>query len=133
MKLVREMLDSIGRHETPPTGLTAVAQAVAAGTTGRRLRAVSRVGLVWRAAGYLLVGYLTLRLVLAAHGRTAEPASSTGAVQQAAQGSWGKASLLLLLAVGFASYALTQLVEAVFRPRHAGSTIKRWRQRVIAT
>ncbi|PZS27431.1 MAG: hypothetical protein DLM58_18860 [Pseudonocardiales bacterium] len=126
------MLDSIGRHETPLTGPTAVAHAVATGTTGRWLRAVSRVGLVSRAAVYLLVGYLTLRLVLATHPRAAEPASSTGAVQQAAQGSWGKASLLLL-AAGFAAYALTQLVEALFRPRHADSPIKRWRQRVIST
>ena len=126
------MLDPISRHDTASAAPTAAAQAIAAGTTGRWLRAVSRAGLVSRAAVYLLVGYLTLRLVLAAHGHTAEPASATGALQHAAQGSGGRATLLLL-AAGFAGYALTQLVEAIFRPGHAGSTINQWRQRVVST
>lgn len=128
----RRMRDPTGRHDTSSTGPTAAAQAIAAGTTGRWLRAVSQFGLVSRAAVYLLVGYLTLRLALDAHGRTAEPASGTGAVQEAARHSWGQA-WLLLLAAGFAGYALTQVVEAIFRPRHAGSTINRWRQRVVST
>ena len=126
------MQDPTGRQDTPSAGLTAAAEVIAAGTTGRWLRAVSQFGLVSRAAVYLLVGYLTLRLALAAHGRTAEPASGSGAVQEAARHSWSQASLLLL-AAGFAGYALTQLVEAIFRPRHAGSKINRWRQRVVST
>jgi hypothetical protein len=126
------MQDPMGRQDKPSTGLTAAAEAITAGTTGRWLRAVSQFGLVSRAVVYLLVGYLTWRLALAAHGRTAEPVSGTGAVQEAARHSWGQASLLLL-AAGFAGYALTQLIEAIFRPRHAGSTIHRWRQRVVST
>ena len=126
------MQDPTEREDTPRTGLTVAAEAIASGTTGRWLRAVSQFGLVSRAAVYLLVGYLTFRLALAVHGRTGEPASGTGAVQEAARHSLGQAPLLLLSA-GFAAYALTQLVEAVFRPGHAGSAIHRWRQRVAST
>jgi hypothetical protein len=126
------MQDPPIRQNTPDTGLTAAGEAIAAGTTGRWLRAVSQFGLVSRAVVYLLVGYLALRLALAIHGRAAEPASSAGALQEAARHSWGQASLLLL-AVGFAGYALTQLVEAIFRPRYAGSRFSRWRQRALST
>ena len=38
------------------------------------LRAVCRLGLLCRGTVYLLVGYLALRLALAAHGRTGAPA-----------------------------------------------------------
>jgi len=126
------MQDPPERQGAPTTGLTAAAEEISGGTTGRWVRGVSQFGLVSRAAVYLLVGYLSLRIALAAHGRAAEPASGTGAVQEAARHFWGQASLLLL-AAGFAGYALTQLIEAVFRPRHAGSLINRWRQRVVST
>ncbi len=126
------MPEAMGRPNRPNTSLAAAAEAIAAGTTGRWLRAVSQFGLVSRAVVYLLVGYLTVRLALVAHGRSAEPASGTGAVQEAARHSWGQVSLVVL-AAGFAGYALTQFVEAVFRPRHAGSTIQGWRQRVVST
>lgn len=121
----------MGRRRRPGNRLTAAAEAIAAGASGRWLRAVSQFGLVSRAVVYLLVGYLTWRLAFAARGRTAEPASGPGAVQEAARHSWGQA-WLVLLAVGFAGYALTQLVEAVFRPRCAGSAVRRWRQRVVS-
>jgi hypothetical protein len=126
------MRDSTDRQGTPSTAPTAAAQAIAAGTTGRWLRAVSQLGLVSRAVVYLLVGYLAFRIALDAHGRTAEPASGTGAVQEAARHSWGQESLVLL-AAGFAGYAFTQLVEAIFRPRHASGPLSRWRQRVVST
>ncbi len=126
------MQDPPGRQDAPSARLTAAGDALAAGTSGRLLRAVSQFGLVSRGAVYLLVGYLAFRLALAAHGRAAEPASGTGAVQEATRQSWGRATLLLL-AAGFAGYALTQLVEAVFRPRYAGHPINRWRQRVVST
>jgi len=58
------MQDAMGRQDKPSTGLTAAAEAVAAGTTGRWLRAVSQFGLVSRAVVYLLVGYLTWRLAM---------------------------------------------------------------------
>lgn len=125
------MKDPPGRQETPSVGLTAAGETIAAGRTGRWLRGVSQFGLVSRAVVYLLVGYLALRLALAVHGRSAEPVSGAGAVQEAARHPWGQASLLLL-AVGFASYALAQLVEAVFRPQHAASSFGRWRQRALS-
>jgi hypothetical protein len=120
-----------GPQHTPSSDGTTAAQAIATGATGRWLRAVSRFGLVSRAAVYLLVGYLSLRLALDAHGRAAEPVSGTGAVEEVARHTWGQASLVLLVA-GFAGYALTQLVEAIFRPGHAGTAINRWRQRVVS-
>jgi hypothetical protein len=125
------MQDPTGRQDTPSTGARTTPETIVAGVAGRFLRAVSQFGLVSRAAVYLLVGYLTLRLALDAHGRAAEPVSGTGAVQEAARHSWGQLSLVLL-AAGFAGYALSQVVEAIFRPRHAGGTINRWRQRVVS-
>jgi hypothetical protein len=96
------------------------------------LRAVSRLGLVCRGTVYLLVGYLALRLALATHGRTGAPASSAGAVQAVTEPAWGRV-LLILLVAGLGAYALTQLIEAVFRPSHAGNAIGRWRQRAVSS
>jgi hypothetical protein len=112
--------------------LSAVAASITAGAPGRWLRALTQWGLVSRALVYLLLGYLALRIALAAvGGRTAEPASSAGAVQEAARQTWGQVTLLLL-AAGFACYALNQLVEAVFRPGRAGSRMNRWRMRAVS-
>jgi hypothetical protein len=38
-----------------------------------------------------------------------------------------------MLVAGLAAYALTQLVEAIFRLAHATSTIDRWRQRAVSS
>ena len=94
------------------------------------LRAVSRLGLACRGTVYLLVGYLAFRLALAAHGRADAPASSAGAVRAAVAPAWGRVPLVLLVA-GLGAYALTQLIEAVFRPSRATGTIGRWRQRAV--
>jgi hypothetical protein len=88
---------------------------MARGASGVWLRAVSRLGLVCRGTVYLLVGYLALRLALATHGRSAAPASSAGAVQAVTEPAWGRV-LLVLLVAGLGADALTQLIEAVFRP-----------------
>ncbi len=116
-----------------PSQLTAAAASIIDGTAGRWLRALAQWGLVSRAVVYLLVGYLTLRIALAtAGGRMDEPASSAGAVQEAARQTWGRVTLLLL-AAGFAGYALNQLVEAVFRPHYARtSRMNRWRMRAVS-
>ena len=103
---------------------------MARGASGVWLCAVSRLGLLCRGTVYLLVGYLALRLALAAHGRADAPASSAGAVQAA--GAWGRVPLVLLVA-GLGAYALTQLIEAVFRPAHATGTMGRWRQRAVSS
>jgi hypothetical protein len=105
---------------------------MARGASGVWLRAVSRLGLVCRGTVYLLVGYLALRLALATHGRSGAPASSAGAVQEAVAPAWGRVPLVLLIA-GLGAYALTQLIEAVFRPSHATGTMGRWRQRAVSS
>ena len=105
---------------------------MARGASGVGLRAVSRLGLVCRGMVYVLVGFLALRLALAAHRGTAAPASSAGAVQEAVGAGWGRVTLVLLVA-GLAAYALTQLIEAVFRPSRATGAMGAWRQRAVSS
>jgi hypothetical protein len=105
---------------------------MARGASGIWLRTGSRLGLACRGTVYLLVGYLAFRLALAAHGRKGEPASSAGAVQAAVDPAWGRVPLVLLVA-GLAAYALTQLLEAVFRPARAAGAMGRWRQRAVSS
>jgi hypothetical protein len=123
--------DIHGRGRTAGTSLDAAARSMAGGASGVWLRAVSRLGLACRGTVYLLVSYLALRLALSrAHGRAGAPASSAGAVQAA--DAWGRVPLVLLVA-GLGAYALTQLLEAVFRPSHATGTMGRWRQRAVSS
>ena len=117
---------------TAGTSLDAAAASMARGASGIWLRAGSRLGLACRGTVYLLVGYLALRLALATHGRAGAPVSSAGAVQEAVAPAWGRVPLVLLVA-GLAAYALTQLVEAVFRPARATGAIGRWRQRAMSS
>ena len=124
--------DSQAQGRTARTGLDAAAASMARGASGVWLRAGSRLGLACRGAVYLLVGYLAFRLALAAHGRAGEPASSAGAVQAAVDPAWGRVPLVVLVA-GLAAYALTQLLEAVFRPARAAGTMGRWRQRAVSS
>ncbi len=127
---MKNIQGSCGKAGSP---LNAAALSMAQGASGVWLRAVSRLGLACRGTVYLLVGYLALRLALATHGRAGAPASSAGAVQAAvAPTTWGRVPLVLLVA-GLGAYALTQLIEAVFRPAHATSTIGRWRQRAVSS
>ena len=126
------MKDSPAQRRTALTGLDAAAASMARGASGVWLRAGSRLGLACRGTVYLLVGYLAFRLALAAHGRKGEPASSAGAVQAAVDPAWGRVPLVLLVA-GLAAYALTQLLEAVFRPARAAGAMGRWRQRAVSS
>ena len=128
----RPLKNPHGLGRTAGTSLAAAAASMARGASGVWLRAVSRLGLVCRGTVYLLVGYLALRLALAARGRAGAPASSAGAVQEAVAPAWGRLPLGLLVA-GLGAYALTQLLEAVFRPSHAESAIGRWRQRAVSS
>ncbi|MEP7021994.1 MAG: DUF1206 domain-containing protein [Pseudonocardiales bacterium] len=118
-----------GTAGTAPDEATSVAPE---GTLGVWLRAVCRLGLVCRGTVYILVGYLALRLALAAHGRKGAPASGAGAVQAVTTPGWARV-VLILLVVGLGAYALTQLIEAVYRPAHATSTIGKWRQRAVSS
>jgi hypothetical protein len=105
---------------------------MARGASGVWLRVGSRLGLVCRGTVYLLVGYLAFRLALGARERTGAPASAAGAVQETVAPAWGRVPLVLLVA-GLGAYALTQLLEAVFRPSHAKSSADRWRQRAVSS
>src|ERR1022692_944110 len=98
----------------------------------RRLRLRDRQQRPPSGTVYLLVGYLAFRLALAAHGRAGSPASSAGAVQVPGAPAWGRVPLVLLIA-GLGAFALTQLIEAVFRPSHATGTMGRWRQRAVSS
>jgi hypothetical protein len=125
------MKDSPGRGSAGRS-LDVAALSMVRGTPGVWLRAVCRLGLASRGMVYLLVGYLALRLALAVHGRAGAPASSAGAVQEAVAPAWGRVPLVVLVA-GLGAYALTQLIEAVFRPSHASTTIGGWRQRAVSS
>ena len=118
-----------GPGGTAGTSLHAAALSMARGASGVGLRALCRLGLLCRGTVYLLVGYLALRLAMAAHGRNGAPASTAGAVQAA--GGGGRVPLVLLVA-GLGAYALTQLIEAVFRPAHATGAMGAWRQRAVS-
>jgi Domain of Unknown Function (DUF1206) len=124
--------DSRERGRSARTALDAAAASMARGASGVWLRAGSRLGLACRGAVYLLVGYLAFRLAVAGRGRAGEPASSAGAVQAAVAPAWGRIPLVLLVA-GLAAYALTQLLEAVFRPARADGPAGRWRQRAVSS
>ena len=125
------MKDFRARGRTARTALDAAAASMMRGASGIWLRAGSRLGLASRGTVYLLVGYLAFRLSLASHGRAGAPASSAGAVQAAVAPPWGRVPLVLLV-VGLAAYALTQLLEAVFRPAHATGPMGSWRQRAVS-
>jgi hypothetical protein len=53
-------------------------------------------------------------------------------VQAAVAPAWGRVPLVLLVA-GLGAYALTQLIEAVFRPAYATGAMGRWRQRAVSS
>jgi hypothetical protein len=100
-------LKNVGRlGQTTGTSLDAAALSLGRGASGAWLRAVFRLGLVCRATVYLLVGYLALRLALAARGREGAPASSAGAVQEAvATNTVGRRRQRAVSAWGFLLYS----------------------------
>lgn len=99
------------------------------------VRGLSRFGLACRGAVYVLVGYLAARIAVSATGRASaaprQPADAQGAVQAVASSPLGRLTLAVL-AVGLAGYALSQLVEAVFRPRESENALAGWTQRLIS-
>jgi hypothetical protein len=70
---------------------------------------VARVGLVAKGASYFLVGALAIKLALGDGGKAT---SRQGALQTLAQNTFGKV-VLILLALGFAAYAVWRFVQAV--------------------
>jgi hypothetical protein len=70
---------------------------------------LSKLGMACAGLLHVLVGFLAIQLALGAGG---EATDRTGALHEIAQQSWG-AALLVVLAIGFAGYALWRFTVAV--------------------
>jgi hypothetical protein len=84
------------------------------------LNALARVGLVAKGVSFALVGILAIKLAVASGG---EATSRQGALQSLAQQSFGK-FLLILLALGFAAYALWRFAQTFFDKNDVGKGVK---------
>jgi hypothetical protein len=84
------------------------------------LNALARVGLVAKGVSFALVGILAIKLAVASGG---EATSRQGALQSLAQQSFGK-FLLILLAFGFAAYALWRFAQTFFDKNEVGNGAK---------
>ena len=98
-----------GPGGTAGTSLHAAALSMARGVSGVWLRAVCRLGLLCRGTVYLLVGYLALRLALAAHSR----AGAVGCVARAVV--FVLVGVFLLKAAVLSSAKQAKGLDAVFR------------------
>lgn len=90
--------------------MTDVAQSVRRASDSDAVNWGARLGLGARGVIYLLMGLLALSVAL---GKSSSEADQRGALQEVAHHSGG-AVLLVVLAVGFAAYALWRLSEAAF-------------------
>jgi hypothetical protein len=86
---------------------------------------LARVGLVAKGLSFGIVGFLALKLALGDGGKTT---SRQGALQSLAHHSYGKI-LLILLACGFAAYALWRFVQAFAERGDSDSAAKTWGKR----
>jgi hypothetical protein len=84
------------------------------------LNALARIGLVAKGVSFALVGILAIKLAVASGG---EATSRQGALQSLAQQSFGK-FLLILLALGFAAYALWRFAQTFFDKNDVGKGVK---------
>jgi hypothetical protein len=84
------------------------------------LNALARVGLVAKGVSFALVGILAIKLAVQSGG---EATSRQGALQSLAQQSFGK-FLLVLLALGFAAYALWRFAQTFFDKNDVGDGAK---------
>jgi hypothetical protein len=84
------------------------------------LNALARVGLVAKGVSFALVGILAIKLAVESGGKAT---SRQGALQSLAQQSFGK-SLLVLLALGFAAYALWRFAQTFFDKNDVGDGAK---------
>ena len=92
--------------------------------------ALARTGLAAKGISFGIVGFLALRLALGDGGKAT---SRQGAMQELAQHSYGTV-LLILLAIGFAAYALWRFVQAFAERKDAGedetkAAAKKWGKR----
>ena len=89
----------------------------------------ARFGLVAKGISYGLVGALAVAVAV---GHGGKATSRTGALTTIADESWGKI-VLVLLALGFAAYALWRLIQAIFERADddgASDAAKKWGKRV---
>lgn len=90
---------------------------------------LARGGLVAKGLSYAIVGVLAFKLAIGAGGKAT---SRQGALQALAGHTWGKV-LLVLLAVGFAAYALWRFVQAAVEDEEdedgAKGAAKKWGKR----
>jgi hypothetical protein len=84
------------------------------------LNALARVGLVAKGASFALVGMLAIELAVESGGQAT---SRQGALRSLAQHSFGR-FLLILLAVGFAAYALWRFAQTFFDENNVGDGAK---------
>lgn len=84
------------------------------------LNALARVGLVAKGVSYALVGVLAIKLALDSGGKAT---SRQGALHTLAQESFGK-FLLIVLAFGFAAYAIWRFAQAFFDKNNEGDGAK---------
>jgi len=86
--------------------------------------ALARIGLVAKGISYGLVGVLAVGVAAGHGGKTT---SRQGALETLAQNGFGKV-VLVLLAIGFAAYALWRFVQA-YAERDDGESMKTWAKR----
>jgi hypothetical protein len=89
---------------------------------------LARTGLVAKGVSYGLVGVLAVALALGAGGQAT---SRQGALEKLAANGFGKV-VLVLLAIGFAAYAIWRFVQAVAEredPGEAKGAAKKWAKR----
>ena len=84
------------------------------------LNALARVGLVAKGVSYALVGVLAIKLAADSGGKAT---SRQGALHTLAQHSFGK-FVLVVLAFGFAAYAIWRLAQAFFDKNNDGDGAK---------
>ena len=84
------------------------------------LNALARVGRVARGASFALVAILAIKLAVQSGGKAI---SRQGALQSLAPQAFGK-SLLVLLALGFAAYALWRFAQTFFDKNDVGDGAK---------
>ena len=91
---------------------------------------VARAGLVAKGVSYGLVAVLAIGVAL---GHGGKATSRSGALATIADESWGKV-VLVLLALGFAAYAVWRVIQAIFERKdedegEAKGTAKKWGKR----
>ena len=102
------------------TAATEIAQARDQVENAAWLNVLARVGLVAKGVSYALVGVLAIKLAADSGGKAT---SRQGALQTLAQHSFGK-FLLVVLAFGFAAYAVWRFAQAFFDKNNDGDGAK---------